>query len=777
MKTYSFDDASKTRFRSLLRSEPSGTTIASDWNLARVKHAQYLLQLLRSKMLWEINENQSDEVAKILGYKGLAIALNTTLNAIQKYRTEAFDKDKNSQRAVKVFQSLQKHALYCLRIGNDYSYQQVEKWSSYIDVFDSMEWRADLPIEAYAKFSSFHLRKTLLFAWARGLKENLLNREDPLIKRMQQLRLDLRLDELSLEILLACHLIDNHRSIGDLHTSGIVHSGYKLPDSVQITAASLAPLLGIPESEIAMRISGPGGMFDLGLLEYDGTPSVEVEAYLTGSALASLLNHYATIVSHEALPLERFACVQEAKMIRDLLLASAGERPLHILLHGVEGAGKTELARAIVQASKRTLLEVGRNLDDSLPKDAQKQEDAIIRFRLRALRITESHERNEPVVLLMDEADHLLNSGEKGVLNQFMEETRLPVIWIANNISYVERSTLRRFDYQVEFKQIQREARIQLWNSVVERYQAHDVFPQERCLELASRYETAAGGIDLAVRNEISLRQSGIQESIAESILQSHSELLALKTNDRIHSRSPKYDWACVNLRQNKDKVLESAKAYSKQLLSGNVKSNMTLLLYGPPGTGKTEFARHLARESGLEFMEVQYSQISSRYVGESEQNLRKIFRQASKNRSLLFIDEADSLVGDRRHAKQSWEVSLVNEFLVQLESSQTLVVCATNFQGHLDPASRRRFHFHLEFQWLKAEGIRQMFQIFFPQILEEIPASVLQMEMLTPGDFHAIYQRLRWLQSSDISMPRIVDELQEELSAKAPYGNRKIGF
>ncbi len=777
MKIFSFDDASRTRFCTLSQPEPSGSRTASDWNLARVKHAQYLLQMLHSQMLWEINENQSDEVAKILGYKGLAIALNSTLSTIQKYRTENFDDDKNSQRALRSFQAMQKHALYCLGMGNGFTYQQDEKWSSYITVVQNMEWRADLSMDAYAKFSTFRTQRTLLFAWARGLKENLLNREDPLLKRLQQLRLDLRLDELSLEILLACHLIDNHRAIGDLHSSGISQSGYKLPDSVQITAASLVPLLGFPENEIASRISGPGGMFDMGLLEYDGTPSVEVDAYLTGSALASLLNHYATIVSKEALPLERFAYVQEAKMIRDLILASKGERPLHILFHGVEGTGKTELARAIAQASNRSLLEVGRNLDDSLPNDAQKQEDAILRFRLRALRITESHERNEPVVLLMDEADHLLNWGEKGVLNQFMEETRLPVIWIANSISYVERSTLRRFDYQVEFKISQREARLQLWSSVVERYQAQDAFPQERCLELASRYETAAGGIDLAVRNEISLRQSGIQEPIAESILQSHSELLELKTNERISTRSPKYEWSCVNLRQNKDKILEAAKAYSAQLLNGMAKSNMTLLLYGPPGTGKTEFARHLARESGLEFMEIQYSQIASKYVGESEKNLRRIFRQATKNRSLLFIDEADSLVGDRRNAQQSWEVSQVNEFLVQLESCQTMVVCATNFQGSLDPASRRRFHFHLEFQWLQAEGIQKMLQVFFPQIKEAIPESIYQMEMLTPGDFHAIYQRLRWLHSSEISMSRIVEELQEEMAAKAPYGNRKIGF
>lgn len=511
MKIYSFDDASSTRFRSMIREESLASARASDWGLARIKHAQYLLQLLTSQNLWEMNDIQSEAISKILGYKGLAIALNATLSCIQKHRTENFDKDKKSLAAVKNFQSMQKHVVYCMGMGDGFSYQQEEKWAAYVSLVQSHDWRSDLPMEAYAKFSTFKIRRTLLFAWARGLKEALVDDKDPLLKRMQQLRHDLRLDDLSLEILLACHLIDNHRAIGDLHTSAISQSGYNLPDSVQITATSLAPLLGYPEMDIANRISGPGGMFDLGLLEFDGTPSIEVEAYLTGSAMASLLNHYATPVTIDALPLERFSHIYDANIIRDLVLAHSGERPLHILFHGIEGTGKTELARSIAYAAKRSLLEVGRNLEDSLPKDAQKQQDAIIRFRLRALRITENHERNEPVVLLIDEADHLLNWGEKGVLNQFMEETKLPVIWIANRIIYVERSTLRRFDYQIEFKLTHREARLQLWKSVVKRYQAQDVFHQERCLELASRYETAAGGIDLAVRNELALRQSGIQ--------------------------------------------------------------------------------------------------------------------------------------------------------------------------------------------------------------------------------------------------------------------------
>lgn len=777
MKIFSFDDSSSKRFRSLCRPCSPHTPFSSNWSLPRVKHVQYLLQLLNSQTLWDFNEIQSTEVARIVGYKGLCVAIHVVKGAIQRYRTEKFDSNEKAQNVLNNMESLLRHAEWACKLGSRYSYQIEQKWNSFLSLIQSDDLRSELSIDSWLKLSAFRLQSLLLKAWARDLKETLLDSEDPLLKRMKQLKDDIRLDDISLEVLLACHLVANHRAIGDLHKSAISQSGCNLPDSVQITATSLAPLLGYAEMEIAKSISGAGGLFDLGLLEYDGTPSVEVEAYLTGSAMASLMNHYASPVSAGVLPLEQFPYVQETKLIRDLLLAHDGERPFHLLLHGQEGTGKTELARSLATAAQRTLLEVGRNLDDSLPKDAQKQKDAIIRFRLRALRITESHERGQSAILLMDEADHLLNWGEKGVLNQFLEETRLPVIWISNSISFVERSTLRRFDYQLEFKSTRRAARLQLWKSVVDKHGAHDLFTQKRCQEFASRYETSAGGIDLAVRNELSLHKSGNTAQIAESILDSHSELLELKTHENRRTRSPNYAWECLSIRQDKDKVLSAAQAYARQLLQGGIESNLTLLLYGPPGTGKTEFARHLARECGLDFEEIHYSQIASRYVGESEKNLRREFRHASKNRSLLFIDEADSLVGDRCNARQSWEVSQVNEFLVQLESCSTLVVCATNFQGHLDPASRRRFHFHLEFQWLDAEGIRQMCEVFFPGFGRELPETLLRQSLLAPGDFHAVYQRLRWLDASELSMDRVYEELREEISAKAPYGNRKIGF
>jgi len=142
-----------------------------------------------------------------------------------------------------------------------------------------------------------------------------------------------------------------------------------------------------------------------------------------------------------------------------------------------------------------------------------------------------------------------------------------------------------------------------------------------------------------------------------------------------------------------------------------------------------------------------------------------------------LFIDEADSLVADRKGAVRSWEVTQTNEFLVQLESAKCMVVCSTNFQGRLDIASNRRFHFHLQFGFLKKDGILKMAENFFPDFIEENWETITGMDAVTPGDFYAVYKRLQWLPKDELTAQRVMQELVKMISAKDPYGSRKIGF
>jgi SpoVK/Ycf46/Vps4 family AAA+-type ATPase len=504
-----------------------------------------------------------------------------------------------------------------------------------------------------------------------------------------------------------------------------------------------------------------------------------VEHYLLGLGSDNFLERYAKILPREALALERFSYTQDVSAMRNLLVAHDYASPLHVLLYGVEGTGKTEMAYSLAAAAGYQIYEIGRDLRSNLPARYREDSEAVVNFRLRALHIAELSLRRQShskVALLLDEADSVLNHTEKGTLNQFLEETHLPVIWVANSVDWMATSTQRRFLYSLEFRMDSPEARTRLWESVVEKHHAHALFPKERQEKLAASFEVSAGGIELAVHSDLSLAKVGLPLA-AESVLKRHARLLGLSELEyTVKSRAPKYSVEALNVKGLAE-VNHAVKCYSEKLKAGEAKSGLSVLLYGPPGTGKTEFARHIARECGLQFMERSYAELSSKYVGESEKLIQATFEAATEDHALLFIDEADSLVGDRRLSSHSWEISQVNQFLTSLESARTLVVCSTNFQGHLDAASRRRFPFSLEFDYLLPKAIPTMVEIFFPQLAGEDWSSLERVEALSPGDFYAAYRRLEWLPGSEVSAERVVRELKHSVAEKEAFGARKIGF
>jgi SpoVK/Ycf46/Vps4 family AAA+-type ATPase len=294
---------------------------------------------------------------------------------------------------------------------------------------------------------------------------------------------------------------------------------------------------------------------------------------------------------------------------------------------------------------------------------------------------------------------------------------------------------------------------------------------------LAEKYVIAPCAIEFAVSNEILFANNGKPEQVAELVLKHHSELLGFRNNYKnVQSRAPEYDESVLNVK-GIDNAVNAAKSYAELLRNKKTDSNCTMLLYGAPGTGKTEFARYLARISGLPFKEISYGKISSAFIGETEKNLAEAFEDASEEGALLFIDEADSLIGDRQNAVRSWEITQVNEFLIQLESCKCLVVCSTNFQGKLDIASNRRFHFHLKFDYLKKEGILKMARNFFPGFEQEDWSGLCNLDSLTPGDFYAVYKRLQWIPREELSAAGITKELREIVLAKECPGNRVVGF
>ncbi|MEO8057990.1 MAG: ATP-binding protein [Burkholderiales bacterium] len=127
------------------------------------------------------------------------------------------------------------------------------------------------------------------------------------------------------------------------------------------------------------------------------------------------------------------------------------------------------------------------------------------------------------------------------------------------------------------------------------------------------------------------------------------------------------------------------------------------VLLTGPSGTGKTLAAEVLARAIGRDLMRVDLRQVLSRYVGETEKNLDRLFALATASGAVLFFDEADALFGKRSDVKDSHDRYAnveVGYLLQKMESFTGLVVLASNARQNIDPAFLRRLRQVVDLPW-----------------------------------------------------------------------------
>lgn len=136
------------------------------------------------------------------------------------------------------------------------------------------------------------------------------------------------------------------------------------------------------------------------------------------------------------------------------------------------------------------------------------------------------------------------------------------------------------------------------------------------------------------------------------------------------------------------------------------------LLLVGPPGTGKTSTAAALAGELGVPLFTIQLDGLISKYLGETAAKLRLIFDAIKQTRGVYLFDEFDALGGERAAKGDVGEIRRVlNSFLqfLELDESDSLVICATNFPGMLDHALFRRFDAVIEYRLPSEPVTRQI--------------------------------------------------------------------
>ena len=207
------------------------------------------------------------------------------------------------------------------------------------------------------------------------------------------------------------------------------------------------------------------------------------------------------------------------------------------------------------------------------------------------------------------------------------------------------------------------------------------------------------------------------------------------------------------------------------------VRREASVLLHGLPGTGKTEFARHLAAAAGVPLLAKRASDLLGSYVGQTEKALASMFREAREQGAFLLLDEADTFLRERAGARHSWEVSQVNELLVQMEGFDGVFFCATNHIDDLDAAAFRRFDLKVRCDPLTADGRRRLAVLAFSDLAldvqNEVGAGVEALDGLCIGDVVAVRRGL--LLSSAVSAIDVLSRLRDELARRRQ--RPRIGF
>ena len=443
--------------------------------------------------------------------------------------------------------------------------------------------------------------------------------------------------------------------------------------------------------------------------------------------------------ARSTLGLTDFSFVQEDADVLVSLLRNAVEgkaQGVNILLYGPPGTGKTELAKVVAHAAGLDLFEV---------EYADRDGNALSgRDRYRSLQIAQVFLKGSShSVLLFDEVEDVfppisseaaqllarsdqmsssVNSSVNGKawVNQILESNTVPTLWVTNRIEQIDPAFRRRFAYHLELRSPPPGAREGVVRKTLEGVQVSEAFiakltarkgltpAQIRTAVRFARLACApAETIDAEVDAEglQAILQGGrpaLMESLIERQLKNADVALGNRAQAKGRLSVTTYDLGMLNVESRFDvaRIVQALK----------IRSTGSLCFYGAPGTGKTALAEHIAKVLELPLIIKQASDLMSKYVGETEQNMAAMFSEAELEKAVLLLDEADSFLLDRRGAQRTYEVTEVNEMLQGMERHTGIFICTTNLLESLDQAALRRFTFKIKFKPLTAQQREAMF-------------------------------------------------------------------
>jgi SpoVK/Ycf46/Vps4 family AAA+-type ATPase len=569
--------------------------------------------------------------------------------------------------------------------------------------------------------------------------------------------------------------------------------------------AAIAEIAGVNANEVGEALRAGSRLERIGLVENlisehnitdladlmkvsEKLPPVLMREYRDQNELMAVFTRPST---KSTLQLSDFSFVDEDVEVLCTLLRNAVARKeagVNVLLYGPPGTGKTELAKVVAQAASLDLFEV-----EYADRDGNSLSG---RDRYRSLQIAQVFLKGSAqAALLFDEVEdvfppisseaaQLMARAEQVVapptgsvsgkawVNQILESNSVPTIWVTNRIEQIDPAFRRRFAYHLELKSPPPGAREAIVRKTLEGVAVSDGF----VAKLTERKGLTPAQIRTAVRFAGLAGQEGASmEPLIERQLRNADQALGNRPSGSGARRSvTTYDLDMLNV--------ETRFAVPRVVEALRARGHGALCFYGAPGTGKTALAEHIAQRLDKPLLVKQASDLMSKFVGETEQNMAAMFAEAENEKAVLLLDEADSFLQDRRGAQRTYEVTEVNEMLQGMERFNGIFVCTTNLMDRIDQAALRRFTFKIRFKPLTAVQREKMFLVEALEgkeeaLTDEVKARLARLDQLCPGDFASVKRQVQIL-AAQFSPAEFLEQLEAEHRIKPEVrDSRSIGF
>ncbi len=424
------------------------------------------------------------------------------------------------------------------------------------------------------------------------------------------------------------------------------------------------------------------------------------------------------------------------------------QQPLQLYFRGANGIGRRRTAEALAKELGAQLLSV--NLKRALVKEAEWEHILKLIFR-------EAWFQN--AILYLDGLD-VLRRDERAIqyqylLEQLIEDAGITILsgeqpWVAPPMFFGKELTDLTV---VSFPMPDFAQRRLCWLAGLA---AAGVDLDDNDLnDLTSRFQLTPGQIAEAVitaRNYARWRvtaqssDAGLFPESEQPTLQELFTAARSQSNQKLSQVTqkiqPRYSWEDIvlppELLAQLQEIINSVKhrhivydqwGFGSKLSSGK---GLNALFAGSSGTGKTMAAEVMAHELSLDLYKIDLSQIVSKYIGETEKNLDRVFREAQTSNAILFFDEADALFGKRSEVKDAHDryANIEIGYLLQkMEEYEGVAILATNLRGNLDEAFARRLHFIIEFPFPDEAYRALIWQGIFPAqspLAEDVNFNVL---------------------------------------------------